>query len=405
MVSKSAAEAPAADEGRAAAASDSRRFGPGWPVRSAADGPDPRTTFPGVLWARQSRSWYIGALFSMFWMLTVGAEVIANSPTLLASVVGVGLIIVFSLAFLAAAPISWTLPTRGRLALCAAMFALSFAFIPWLGWGMAGVWTYVGVIIGMCALPWRLTWMLIGLLGALALACAVAQDGGWHDDVLLMPVIVVSISLMMAAFARTMAAINTLQATQDQMAVLAAERERGRVARDIHDILGHSLTVITVKAELAGRLIDIDPARAKTEIGEVEGLARGALADVRSTVAGFRGVTVSSELAAARVALDAAGIAAELPSSTDAVSPEHRELAGWIVREGITNVVRHAAASVCRVRLGTHEVEIADDGVGPSAGSSTSTGLEGLRERVETAGGRMSVGRSDLGGFRLRVTL
>ena len=157
---------------------------------------------------------------------------------------------------------------------------------------------------------------------------------------------------MMAAFARTTAAMNQLRATQAQLEELAVERERGRVARDIHDILGHSLTVITVKSELAGRLVEADPARAKAEIAEVEALARGALADVRATVAGVRGVTVSGELAAARSALAAAGIAAELPSSTDTVPAERRELAGWVVREGVTNVLRHSAASVCRITLG-----------------------------------------------------
>ena len=85
--------------------------------------------------------------------------------------------------------------------------------------------------------------------------------------------------------------------------------------------------------------------------------------------------------------------------------PDRRELAGWVVREGVTNVLRHSAASVCRITLGPRGVEIADDGVGPTESAASSTGLSGLRERVETAGGRMSVGRSDLGGFSLRVEL
>ena len=226
---------------------------------------------------------------------------------------------------------------------------------------------------------------------------------------------------MMAAFARNIAAMNELRATRDRMAVLAVERERTRVARDIHDILGHSLTVITVKAELAGRLVDADPTRARAEIADVEQLARGALADVRSTVGGYRGVSIAGELAAARAALEAAGVSPDLPGTTDAVPPERRELAGWVVREGVTNVVRHAQASVCRVRVGTDEITIDDDGVGivrggavdgtvfggsgSGSGSGSGHGLAGLRERVEAAGGRLSVGRSDLGGLRLRVRL
>jgi len=287
---------------------------------------------------------------------------------------------------------------------CAALFAPTFLLFPRLGWGIVGACTHVGVPNGMCVFPWRLTWPLILGLGILALVMNGLTDG-WSENILYLPAIIVSISLMMAAFARTTAAMNQLRATQAQLEGLAVERERGRVARDIHDILGHSLTVITVKSELAGRLIDVDPARAKSEIAEVETLARGALADVRATVAGVRGVTVSGELASARSALTAAGIRAELPSSTDTVPLDSRELAGWVVREGVTNVLRHSAASVCRITLGARGVEIADDGVGPPESAASSSGLSGLRERVETAGGRMSVGRSDLGGFSLRVEL
>ena len=392
-------------DSRMARSAETRRFGPGWPVRAAADGPDPVAVLPGVLWSRGSVSWYVGAAFSLLWMLSVGADVLAASATVAAGALGILLLIVFNLAFLAAAPAAWTMTVQGRLVVCGGLFLLSFVLVPWLGWDVAGLWTYVGVIIGMCVLPWRLTWLLIGALAALALIDQVAETGGWNDQVLFLPAIVLSISMMMAAFARTIASVNQLRATQQQMALLAAERERGRVARDIHDILGHSLTVVTVKAELAGRLVDVDPARAKAEIAEVETLARGALADVRATVAGFRGVNVSTELAAARSALAAAGIEAELPSSTDSVPPDVRELAGWVVREGVTNVVRHAQAQRCRVRLAAREFEIADDGVGPTSAAGSSTGLAGLRERVEVAGGRVAVGRSDLGGFSLRVTL
>lgn len=392
-------------DARLARATQQRRFGPGWPLRAAADGPDPLATFPRVLWDRGTRSWYVGGGLSLIWLITVGQEIVADSPNALAATIGIATVAAFAAAFLLAVPVCWSLPMRGRALVCATLFALSLAFVPWLGWGVVGSWSYVGVIVGMAVLPWRLTWMVILALGAASLAAEVLRNGGWDDALLFAPAIIVSISAMMAAFARTIAAVNQLKATQDEMANLAAERERSRVARDIHDILGHSLTVITVKTELAGRLIDLDPARAKTEIGEVEALARAALADVRATVAGVRAVTLSGELAAARVALSAAAIAAELPGSTETVPAASRELAAWVVREGVTNVVRHSGASLCRVTLDATSVEVADDGVGPQQSSASSTGLTGLRERVEGAGGRLSIGRSDLGGFALRVTL
>lgn len=377
--------------------------GPDWPVGRPETRLGPGS-FPRSLWWRGAVSWYAGAGVSLLWLLSIGQAVVERSPSGLSAAVGIALVVVFALAFLASAPIIWTLDYPGRLAVCGALFALSFSLFPWIGWGVAGTWTYVGVIVGMCVFPWPWTWPIVLSLGVVALVAGGVTEG-WTEDLIWLPAIIVSISFMMAAFARTTAAMNQLRATQARLEVLAVERERGRVARDIHDILGHSLTVVTVKAELAGRLVDVDPGRAKAEIAEVEVLARGALADVRATVAGVRGVTVSGELAAARSALDAAGIAAELPSSTDAVPPAHRELAGWVVREGITNVVRHSRATVCRVTLGPREVEIADDGVGPSEAAASASGLVGLRERVEAAGGHLSVGRGDLGGFSLRVTL
>lgn len=380
------------------------RTGPDWPVRppSAAFAADAR--LPRALWTRGVVSWYTGAVFALLWLLSVGQDVVDASGSTVTAVFGVALVCLFGVAFLIAPPIAWTLPARGRMWVCAALLALSFTLFPWIGWGVAGMWTYVGVTVGMCVFPWRITWPVVGGLGLVALVTAGLTDG-WTEGILWLPAIIVSISFMMAAFARTTAAMNELRATQAQLEAMAIERERGRVARDIHDILGHSLTVITVKTELAGRLVDVDPARAKAEIGEVEVLARGALADVRSTVAGFRQVSVTGELAAARAALGAAGIRLDAPSSTDAVDPAHRELAGWIVREGVTNVVRHSSATLCRIRLDGDAVEIADDGVGPTEASETSTGLSGLRERVEAAHGTMTVGRSDLGGFRLRVML
>lgn len=383
--------------------------GPGWPVRSPSSAWAPGSRNAGAslraLWSRGAVSWYVGGGIALLWLVSTAQDVVAESPTFVQAGWGVTLVVVFALAFLAAAPLAWTLPGGWRLLVCAALFALSFALFPWIGWDIAGMWTYVGVIVGLCVFRWDLTWPILVGLGVLALVTA-GIGRGWSEDILWLPAIIVSVSMMMAAFARTTAAMNELRATQSRLEELAVERERGRVSRDLHDILGHSLTVITVKSELAGRLVDADPARARAEIADVESLARGALADVRATVAGNRGLTLASELAAARVALSAAAIAADLPSSADAIVADRSELAGWVVREGVTNVVRHSAASVCRITFDAHEVQVDDDGVGTEEeGVRVGNGLDGLRERVEAAGGRMSVGRSDLGGFRLRVKL
>ncbi|WP_241560478.1 sensor histidine kinase [Rathayibacter iranicus] len=357
----------------------------------------------GMFWTPLARRWYIGAVLSLFWVYMTLPSVLAF-PEWPGRVAGVALIAGFSIAFLVAPPIAWTVAPRGRALICAGMLALSLTLLPWLGRDVTGLWTYVGVVVGMCLFSW---WLTLGIIGALALvALALRCDGSaGTEGTVVVPVIIFSISLMMATFARTIATVDQLRTTRAELEVLTAERERSRVARDIHDILGHSLTVIAVKSELAGHLLAADPARARAEIADVESLARGALADVRATVSGFRATTASGALAAARDALSAAGISADLPASTDAVLPQHHELAGWVIREGVTNVLRHSAASHCRIRLTPCEVDIADDGVGLQEGTANSTGLAGLRERVEAAGGHLSVGMSELGGFRLAATL
>ncbi len=183
---------------------------------------------------------------------------------------------------------------------------------------------------------------------------------------------------------------------------LLVENERNRFARDLHDILGHSLTVITVKAELAGRLMDIDPERARAEVKDLERLSRDALADVRRAVEGYRELTLPGELARARAALMAAEIEPLLPQSTDEVPSELRELFAWTVREGVTNVIRHSGAKTCEIVLTPQGAEIRDDGRGPAADGPGGSGLIGLRERAAAVGATV-VTHDLVPGFSLQV--
>lgn len=188
-----------------------------------------------------------------------------------------------------------------------------------------------------------------------------------------------------------------------QRAELALVEERNRVARDVHDILGHSLTVITVKTELAQRLIDIDLDRARTELADIERLAREALAGVRDTVGGLREVSLRGELANARSALAAADIAARLPEP-DSLPDGDNELFGWVLREAVTNVVRHSAARHCTVTVTPTTIEVVDDGRGMGSGAA-GTGVSGLRERVRAAGGTLTFGTPEGGGVRVVATI
>lgn len=241
---------------------------------------------------------------------------------------------------------------------------------------------------------------------ALIAACLVLPllIPGWRSDFSAAFSVAMS-SLASYGFVQLVRRNRELSEAQSRIAELAVSEERVRFSRDLHDILGHSLTVITVKAELAGKLVERDPGRAVTEIADIERLGREALADVRSTAAGYRGVGLAAELSRARGTLESAGIGADLPNSVDHVPGELRELFGWVVREGVTNVVRHSKARTCTVRLTPNSVEVADDGIGPSdrATDGPGSGLAGLRERIEGVGGTFEIGRAPGGGFRLYV--
>ncbi|MFK4087855.1 sensor histidine kinase [Kribbella sp. NPDC020789] len=239
------------------------------------------------------------------------------------------------------------------------------------------------------------------LLGGAELAMRVVP--GWSDDGSYGFAIFLG-GLAVFAMRVSMQRSSELTRARQDMAELAVQEERNRFARDLHDILGHSLTVITVKAELAGRLIQVNPEKAAAEVADVESLARAALGDVRAAVAGYREISLAGELVSARTALQAAEIKADLPTTVEEVPEENRELFAWAIREGVTNVVRHSGAKRCTVKLSARQIEVLDDGKGPTPhGSTDGHGLIGLRERAGKSGAALHVGQAPGGGFRLAV--
>ena len=212
------------------------------------------------------------------------------------------------------------------------------------------------------------------------------------------------IALMLVVLMSLRTAVISLRAANEEVARLAVADERARLARDLHDVLGHSLTTITVKAALARRLMEAgETARATAEITDVEVLTRQTLADVRSTVSAQRRASLPAELAGTRAVLAAAGIEAVLPQATDDVAEPFREAFAHVLREAVTNVVRHSGARRCEVRLGPSWVEVHDDGTGPGSQCLPGTGLDGLRERLAPLGATIQAGAAPGGGFLLRA--
>lgn len=199
-----------------------------------------------------------------------------------------------------------------------------------------------------------------------------------------------------------------LRRSREEVERLATVAERERIARDLHDLLGHTLSLVTLKAELAARLAEKDPARAGREMREVERIAREALAEVRKAVTGYRAADLATARVQAELALETAGVHLDWHGELPELDPRREHVLALALREAVTNVVRHARALTCRVeirretgRTGDRIVlEVADDGRG---GGPEGSGLAGMRERVEELGG--TVERSTDGGTRLLVSL
>jgi two-component system, NarL family, sensor histidine kinase DesK len=192
---------------------------------------------------------------------------------------------------------------------------------------------------------------------------------------------------------------------QEEVAHLARVAERERIARDLHDLLGHTLSVIVLKAQLASKLFERDPERAQNEIRDVEAISRDALVQVRAAVRGYRLAGIDGELRNARMALEAAGIQLVAAIQLPGLTPAQETVVALALREGVTNVVRHAQAKVCRLTLRQSdrfcELEVADDGQGGKVVEGS--GLKGMRERVEAIGGAVECDGSHGTALRIRV--
>jgi two-component system sensor histidine kinase DesK len=282
-------------------------------------------------------------------------------------------------------------------------------------WGLGGFIFTSASVAGR--LPTRQTAMVFGGLMLLVLLLGVLIATPW-PTLLLMLFLIPAVGSTVAAFSRTIWTNRELRLARRQIAHLAISEERLRFARDLHDLLGHTLSLITLKSELAGQLIPEDPEQAQREVRDIETAARTALREVREAVVGYRqSSTLTSELQRAHELLTAAGIQGTVQNDTGLLPVPIETLLTWVVREGITNVMRHSRAKHCIISLAERSGEIfltiTDDGLGSKSGESEPSmhkdsrgnGLRGIIERVATLNGRYEAGPAEEHGFKLAVSL
>lgn len=292
---------------------------------------------------------------------------------------------------------------RAQAALLLALAALACAYVP-LNSGALGMLTYVAALV-----PFLTDSLLLAgaVIGAAALLTAVQglllqlPAAAWGSMCLLTTFVGIG-NLISAMRIR---ANKRLGLAQDQIEHLATVAERERIARDLHDVLGHTLSVVVLKSELAGKLIASDGERARREIGEVEQIARQALAEVREAIKGYRTAGLAAEIDRARRTLDAAGVSLECQAQGAGAQPAHEPVLALVLREAVTNILRHAGASSCRLEVaadsrGSH-FSIRDDGRGGIGREGN--GLRGMRERIEALGGRLDI--DSRAGTRLTVDI
>lgn len=338
-------------------------------------------------WARWT--WVFAGIWLVFLVYPIIETVRATDDSIFLRGIGLGLIAAFGLVYMVG--FGW-LVHRPWLVF-GLLIALAAALIPIIGVEVIGLTPYVGVFSALqIPSPW---WPRTTLAVALLPLVSIFAGDGFPVFFFLMVWPIIIGMVLQRVFTESE------QRAGESRATLALVAERERVARDVHDVLGHSLTALSVKAELAARLIDVDPARAKAELESIQETARQALAEVRATVGGLRAGNLEAELATLPRVLADAGIATTLEGSVADTDPRHRTLLAWVLRESVTNVVRHAHASHVVIRLDQSGLTVADDGTG--RGRAEGNGMRGMRERVSAAGGTLELSGDP--GTRVQVVL
>lgn len=354
----------------------------------------------------------------VFWLVLMAGAVLdivngRTRPAWLASTALAVFVVLFTVTVLAGGRLGAR--DRLRYPLMGALFVVTTVYV--LRFGHATV--VAVVLLGMAAatvLPLlRPALTGIGLAMTVAVLITLRDFGGDVAGIFAQSGLIWgtgTASTVIFVIRRLFATIRELHATREELARAAVDQERLRFSRDLHDLLGHTLSLIVVKAEVVQRLASRAPDAAAAQAGDIVTVGRDALGEVREAVSGYRERGVSAELDEARTVLDDAGVAATIRRSGPPVSGDADILLGWVLREGVTNVIRHSGAHRCEIHVTHHGghagVRIHDDGTGDAhreAAASPGNGLTGLAERLTAVRGELLAGPGPHGGFTLHATV
>ena len=362
-------------------------------------------------WGARLARLHAGQVFGLLFLIGPLAD-LARADLSTAQVAAISLAFAaFVVLYLALLPPIRPLARRGEAAIRAglALLVVTAALILALGAprSFASLFIYVAAAAALLLPPaWAVAW--IGASAA-AVGAGLAATGSDSSTVAAYTLTILAVGSVMAALGSATRANRRLREAREELAQVAVSEERLRIARDLHDLLGHTLSLIALKSELATKLVESDPSRAQAEMADVQRVTRTALSEVRGAVHGYRQPDFAAALEGARDALSAAGIDCRVDSSLPELSAEVESVLAWAVREATTNVVRHSGARACTIALTTRadtvSLRVDDDGVPAPTGSPAGAGLAGLAERARRLHGTLEAGARPEGGFRLRLTL
>lgn len=380
------------------------------------EGEDPgEAPSAGGKWAaRPARPYTLRrAVQNMVWMYVAGLVFLPFSFSGLAGLEGTDLaaaiviVAAISLCFVGSAVVA-DAGLAVRIGYVLFQLGLIASSAVYAGWHFTGFGVYLSIMIA-ALVPWRFSrWALLAWNIFVFVTALMLPAPGLLVVPLIGMMIGYSMSLGIESGRLRKRLGRALDRAEQRVSTLAVAAERERIGQDLHDILGHSLTAISVKSGLAAKLIDQDPAAAKEQMTEVEEITRVALNDVRATASNLREVRLTGEIASAKSVLLAAGIEAHTPSALPPLSDECSQLLGYAVREAVTNVVRHSEATSATIAVDESVLTITDNGIGPGGQEtqprgSGGSGLAGIGHRVDEAGGRLSIRPGEECGTVVRV--